>query len=108
MELAPERIGECVHGCGVDRAETKATVEAGSRHAFASFGVVGIANGAWEEASAECDAFEGVEVDERMREAIGIGLDEMGEGVEAGVGSDCGRNRVRERGVDEGGVWDEM
>jgi len=43
-----------------------------------------------------------------MREAVGVGLDEMRECVEPGVGGDGGRNGVRERGVDEGRVGYEV
>ena len=94
VELTAEWIGERVHGCGVDGAEAQAAVEACARHAFAGFGVVAIANGAREEARAERDAFERVEVDERMREAVGVCLDAVRECVEAGGRGDGGWDGV--------------
>lgn len=103
MKLAAEGISERVHGCSVNGAETETAVKTGAGHALAGFGVVGIADGAWEETCADGDSFERVEVDEWVGEAVGVGLDEMRECVEAGVRGDGARSGVRERGVDEGG-----
>ena len=83
-EPRAERIGDRVAGGGVHRPEADAAVVGGEQQARPRLGVAAVRDGAREIPADQVDPHARVGVDQRMRAAVGEGLDAMRQRVDAG------------------------
>ena len=104
----PERVGDRVARGRVHRPEAEAAVERGEREPGAGLAVGAVAHGARQVAADEADAFERVEVDQRMRLAARVRLGAVRQRVHARRGGDRRRDGHRQVGIDDGQVGEHV
>ena len=119
VELAAERIAQGVDSSGVDGTEAESAIERTESQGLARLDVGGVVaevggfvvasqcDGPLQVGSDESDALQGVDVDRRMRELVGVCLDAMRQCVHARVRRHLGGYGPRQLGVNVCHVGDE-
>ena len=119
VELAAEWIAQGMDSGGVDGTEAQSAIERAEGQGLARLDVGGVVaevggfvvasqcDGPLQVGSDEADALQGVDVDRRMGELVGVCLDAMGQCVHARVGSHLGGYGPRQLGVNVCHVGDE-
>jgi len=108
VELTAQRIGQRVHRRGIHGPQAEPAIQAGEGHPLARLHIVPMGDGTLQIAARQADAFQGVQIDHRVREAVHVGFDAVNQRVHAGRGRDGRRDRARQGGIDVSGIGNQV